>query len=170
MCVRVSCVLGRREKRLVRRSLKFMPSEHSASWPAFQVAARSFVPHLGGPSWPETPPPPQQSLNANNHTKWMLRLPINNLQGYIFSLHILLMTSRGATRQYNSYSPRVGVASLCPMKTVDVFVIEVFGWGSVNGFSVNVQLPIFFTNTLFIMFMTLKFFRDVAKIVWNVKK
>lgn len=94
----------KREPRLSScRSLKFMPSEHSASWPAFQVAARSFVPHLGGPSWPETPSP-QQSLNANNHTKWMHRLPINNLQGYIFSLHILLMTSSRATRQYNSNS------------------------------------------------------------------
>ena len=135
-CELCACEKG---KRLVRRSLKFMPSEHSASWPAFQVAARSFVPHLGGPSWPETPSP-QQSLNANNHTKWMLRLPINNLQGYIFSLHILLITPRGATRQYNSYSLRVGVASLCPTKNVEVFVIEMFGCSLVTVFSVNVAI------------------------------
>lgn len=119
-----------------------MPSEHSASWTAFQVAARSFVPHLGGPSWLETPSP-QQSLNANNHTKWMHRLPINNLQGYIFSLHILLMTSRGATRQYNSYSLRAGVASQCPTKTVEVFVIGPLGWSLVAGFSVNVPIAYF---------------------------
>jgi len=57
----------------------------------------------------------------------MLSLPINNLQDYIFSLHILLMTSKGATRQYNSYCLRVGVASLYPTKRVEVFAIELFG-------------------------------------------
>ena len=140
---RINCVCPcelrvweKRKKLLVCRSLKFMPSEHSASWPAFQVAARSFVPHLGGPSWPGTPSH-QQSLNANNHTKWMLRLPINNLQGYIFSLHILLMTSRVATSQYNSYSLRGDVASLCPTKNVEVFVIKLFGWSLFIGFSGN---------------------------------
>lgn len=139
------CELRAWEKRktLSSPSLKFMPSEHSASWPAFQVAARSFVPHLGGPSWPGTPSP-QQSLNANNHTKWMLRLPINNLEGNIFSLHMLLMTSRGATRQYNSYCLRVGLAPLYPTKRVEVFAIELFGWSLVTGFSVNVPLDYFY--------------------------
>jgi hypothetical protein len=92
----------------------------------------------------------------------MHRLPINNLQGYVFSLHILLMTSRGATRQYNSYSLRVGVASQCPTKTVEVFVIGPFGSSIVAGVSVNV--PIFyFLPIRFVLFMALKCFRYVAK-------